>query len=215
MTTFPGSPRLQKGALVSIDPANPQRQTIVFQYNPDTMTRRLDARTTGGQDGDRSEALRLTGPPKEAITLSIEIDAADQLEEGDTNTATYGIYPALSTLELLLYPRSDHVTSNLALAQAGNIEIIPPEAPLTVLIWGAQRVLPVRLTSFSITEEAYDPDLNPLRAKVDLTLNVLSYADLKPGTSGFDLFMSHQMAKETMAAMAFGPKSSTSSLKIL
>jgi len=124
MTTFPGSPRLQKGALVSIDPANPQRRTIVFQYNPDTMTRRLDARATGGQEGERSEALRLTGPPKETITLSVEIDAADQLEQGDPNVAAYGIYPVLSALELLLYPSSSHVTQNLSLAQAGNIEII-------------------------------------------------------------------------------------------
>lgn len=213
--SFPGSPRLQKGELVSIDPANPQRRTIVFQYNPDTMTRRLDARTTGGQEGERSEALRLTGPPRESITFSVEIDAADQLEQGDPNVATYGIYPVLSALELLLYPRSDHVIRNLSLALAGNIEIIPPEAPLTVLVWGAERVLPVRLTGFSITEEAYDPLLNPIRAKVDLTLNVLSYADLKPGTPGFDLFLSHQIVKEFVAELAPGYQSSAGSIRIL
>jgi hypothetical protein len=200
MTTFPGSPRLLKGALVGMDPMNPLASVILFQYNPDTMTRRLEARAMGGEGGDKAEVYRLTGPPKETITLSIEIDAADQLERGDPQALAMGIYPALSALEMLLYPKSATVIANAALAQAGNIEIIPPEAPLTLFVWGPQRVLPVRLTSFSITEEAYDPALNPIRAKVELSLQVLSYADFKQTDPGYSLFMAHQIAKEVMAS---------------
>jgi hypothetical protein len=100
---------------------------------------------------------------------------------------------------MLLYPKSALVIANTALAQAGNIEIIPPEAPLTLFVWGPQRVLPVRLTSFSITEEAYDTKLNPIRAKVDLSLYVLSYIDLKLTNPGYMLFLAHQIAKEIMA----------------
>lgn len=200
MSTFPGSPRLLKGALIGLDPAKPLASVIVFQYNPDTLTRRLDARSTGGTDGgDRSEAFRLTGPPKETITLSVEVDAADQLEQANPIAVTMGVYPALSALELLLYPKSAKVVADAVLAQLGTIEIIPPEAPLTLFVWGPQRVLPVRLTSFSITEEAYDTALNPIRAKVDLSLYVLSYADLKLNHPGYTLFLSHQMAKEVMA----------------
>jgi hypothetical protein len=200
MTTFPGSPRLVKGAIVGLDPAKPLASVIVFQYNPDTLTRRLDARATGGADGsDKSEAFRLTGPPKETITLSVEVDAADQLEQANPIAVTMGVYPALSALELLLYPKSAKVVADAVLAQLGTIEIIPPEAPLTLFVWGPQRVLPVRLTSFSITEEAYDTALNPIRAKVDLSLYVLSYADLKLNHPGYTLFLSHQMAKEVMA----------------
>ena len=200
MTTFPGSPRLIKGAIIGLDPINPLASVVVFQYNPDTMTRRLEARSTGGGEGsDRSEAFRLTGPPKETITLNIEVDAADQLEQANPIAIVSGVSPTLAALEMLLYPKSSTVIANTALALIGNIEIIPPEAPLTLFVWGPTRVLPVRVTGFSITEEAYDTLLNPIRAKVDLTLTVLSYVDLKLTNPGYTLFMAHQITKEVMA----------------
>lgn len=200
MSTFPGSPRLLKGAIIGLDPINPLASVVVFQYNPDTMTRRLEARSTGGSEGsDRSEAFRLTGPPKETITLNIEVDAADQLEQANPIAIVSGVSPTLAALEMLLYPKSSTVIANTALALIGNIEIIPPEAPLTLFVWGPTRVLPVRVTGFSITEEAYDTLLNPIRAKVDLTLTVLSYVDLKLTNPGYTLFMAHQITKEVMA----------------
>jgi hypothetical protein len=200
MTTFPGSPRLLKGAIVGLDLFNPLASVVVFQYNPDTLTRRLDARSTGGSDGgDRSEAFRLSGPPRETITLNVEIDVADQLEQVNPNAVANGLYPTVSALEMLLYPKSSKVIADAVAAEFGNIEIIPPEAPLTLFVWGRQRVLPVRITSLSITEEAYDTLLNPIRARVDLTLNVLSYADLKLTHPGYGLFMVHQIAKEMLA----------------
>ena len=218
MTTFPGSPRLLKGAIIGLDPVNPLASVVVFQYNPDTLTRRIDARSTGGTDGgDRSEAFRLSGPPRETITLNVEIDAADQLEQADPLAVTVGVYPTLSALEMLLYPKSKKVIADLAAAQIGNIEIIPPEAPMTLFVWGAMRVLPVRITSLSITEEAYDTTLNPIRAKVDLSLYVLSYADLKPDHPGHTLFLVHQVMKEIMATSnVFNSLQNTgSALKIL
>ena len=200
MTTFPGSPRLIKGAIIGLDPMNPLASIVVFQYNPDTMTRRLEARSTGGGDtSDRSEAFRLTGPPKETITLNIEVDATDQLEQANPLAIATGISPTLAALEMLLYPKSVSVIANAALAQGGFLEIIPTEAPLTLFVWGPTRVLPVRLTGFSITEEAYDTMLNPILAKVDLTLTVLSYVDLKITNPGYTLFMAYQIAKEVMA----------------
>lgn len=199
MTAFPGSPRLIKGAIIGTDPLNPLASVIVFQYNPDTMTRRLEARSKGGEEGDRSEALRLTGPPKETITLSIELDAADQLEEAHPLAVASGISPALSALEMLIYPKSANVIKGAASANAGFVEVIQPEAPLALFIWGPARVLPVRITSLSIAEEAYDNLLNPIRAKVDLSLYVLSYADLKLIHPGHNLFLVHQIAKEVMA----------------
>ncbi len=200
MTTFPNSPRLLKGALIGLDPVNPLASIIVFQYNPDTMTRRLEARATGGGEGaDKSEAFRLTGPPKETITLNVEFDATDQLDQGNPLAVASGVYPALSALEMLLYPKSLTVIANTALAQAGILEILPVEAPPTFFIWGPLRVLPVRLTGFSITEEAYDALLNPIRAKVDLSLHVLSYVDLKISNPSYFIFLAHQIAKEVLA----------------
>ena len=73
MSTFPGSPRILKGAIIGLDPKKPLASVIVFQYNPDSLTRKIDARTSGGGDNaDRSESFRLTGPPKETITISVD-----------------------------------------------------------------------------------------------------------------------------------------------
>jgi hypothetical protein len=200
MTSFPNSPRLQKGAIIGLDPFNPVASVIVFQYNPDTMTRTITAQTTGG-DGDRGEALRLKGPPQESIKLEVEIDATEQLERGDRIAGSMGVYPALAALEMLLYPKSALVLANEVLLNFGIIEVIAPEAPLTLFAWGTNRTLPVRLTELSITEEAYDPNLNPIRAKVSLGLRVLNYNDLGLSSVGGTLFMAHQIAKEVMATI--------------
>lgn len=203
MTTFPGSPRLLKGALITIGALNVPASAIIFQYNPETMSRQVQARTVsggGGQEGgSRGEALRLSGPPQETITLSVEIDATDQLEQTNPIAIASGVYPTLSALEMLLYPSRERVLSNFSLAQSGNIEVIPPESSLTLFVWGPSRVVPVRLTSFTINEEAYDTLLNPIRAKADLSLDVLSYYDLKPDNIGHNIFLVHQTVKEVLA----------------
>jgi hypothetical protein len=200
MTTFPGSPQVQKGAIIGLDPFNPLASVIVFQYNPDTMSRTITAQTMGG-NADRGEALRLKGPPEEKISLEVEIDATDQLERAQFPATALGLYPTLASLEMLLYPKSALTIANEVLAAIGIIEVIPAEAPLTLFIWGVNRVLPVRLTQFTITEEAYDPDLNPIRAKVRLDLRVLTYQDLGLLSVGGALFMAHQIAKEVMATI--------------
>jgi hypothetical protein len=198
MSGFPGSPRLIKGALIGVDIFNPLASVVVFQYNPDTMTRKLEARTASG-DGERGEAFRLSGPPKETITLSVEIDATDQLEEDNTLAIVSGVTPTLAALEMMLYPKSALVIANTILSAVGTVEIIPAEGPMILFVWGPTRVLPVRMTSLSITEEAYDTLLNPTRAKVDLSLTVLSYNDLKLTSPGQALFMVHQITKEALA----------------
>jgi hypothetical protein len=201
MTTFPNSPRVLKGALVGVSPTNPIPSVIIFQYNPDTLTRSIKPRAPGG-DGARSEALRLTGPPEETIKVDVDIDAVDQLEKSDGIATSLGIYPQLSALEMLAYPPSATVIANTVLLATGVIEIVPPDAPLTLFIWGAKRILPVRITDFSITEEAYDHALNPIRAKVGLGLRVLSYNDLSITDPGYYIFMAHQIVKETLSVVS-------------
>ncbi|HLZ34840.1 MAG TPA: hypothetical protein VKP13_12545 [Nitrospira sp.] len=200
MSTFPGSPRLQKGALIAMDPLNPLASVVVFQYNPDTFTRTISPQAAG-EGADKGEVLRLKAPPQETIKLEIEIDATDQLEQAKEPATSMGIYPTLASLEMMLYPKSAVVIANEVLLNLGIIEVIPPEAPLTVLVWGLKRVVPVRLTDLSITEEAFDPKLNPIRARASLGLRVLTYQDLGLLTPGGALFMAHQMAKEVMATI--------------
>ena len=200
MTHFPRSPRVRKGAIVAVDLFNPVSSVIVFQYNPATLTRTLTAQMAT-EEGARSEAQRFKGPPLEDISVAVEIDATDQLEKAESTAVSMGIYPQLSALEMILYPKSVTVIANAALAAVGTLEVVPPEAPLTLFVWGVKRVLPVRLTSFSIEEEAYDVNLNPIRAKVSLGMRVLNYNDLPMTNLGYGLFLAHQVAKEAMATI--------------
>jgi len=202
MSSFPNSPRVLKGGIVLIDADTSAVQRIVIlQYNPDTLTRTLQPQTVK-ESGDRSEAMRLTGPPVETIKLDAEIDATDQLEFPDQNRAAveFGIQPQLAALETIVYPSSAQLLNANALAQAGTLEIAPMEAPLSLFVWSRNRVVPVRITDFSITEEAFDTSLNPIRAKVSLGMRVLSIDDLGFDNKGGHLFMVYQQQKEQFAA---------------
>lgn len=203
MTTYPRSPRQLRGGIVLLDPeTSAVERVITLQYNPDTLTRTLQVQSIGGEGGgDRSQAMRLTGPPVETIKLDAEIDATDQLEfpEQNRTAVEVGIHPQLAALETVIYPSSEQLQSNNALAQSGTLEIAPMEAPLTLFVWSKNRILPVRITDFSVTEEAFDPSLNPIRAKVSLSMRVLNVNDLGFNHKGGSLFMIYQQQKEQLA----------------
>jgi len=205
MSDFPGSPKLLKGGIVLIDPdSGVVQRVIVLQYNPDTLSRTLQIQSVAAESQNRSEALRLKGPPIETFKLDAEIDATDQLEQPDQNpiAVQYGILPQLTALESILYPPSSTLLGNNALAQSGTLEIAPMEAPLSLFVWSKNRVVPVRITDFSVTEEAFDPSLNPIRAKVSLGLRVLSVDDLGFDDKGGNLFITYQQQKERLASLA-------------
>ena len=203
-TSFPRSPRLLKGGLVLLNPnTSAVLRVIVLQYNPDTLTRSLQIQGVG-ETGDRSEALRIKAPAVETIKIDAEVDATDQLETGQTTAAQFGIHPQLAALETLAHPTARQLQNNNALAQSGTLEIIPMETPLTVFVWSRSRIVPVRLTELSITEDAFDPSLNPIRAKVSLGMRVLTVNDVGFSHKGGSLFMSHLRQKEQLAGRARG-----------
>jgi hypothetical protein len=207
MSTFPNSPKLLKGgiALLDVDSGRVVR-IIALQYNPDSLTRSFQIQAVGGDGGERSEALRIKGPPVETLKLEAEIDATDQLEFPDQNrqAVRLGIQPQLAALEVICYPPSRRLEANNTLAKAGTLEISPVEAPLTLFVWSETRIVPVRLTEFSVTEEAFDPNLNPIRAKVSLGMRVLSVSDLGFDHRGGSLYMTYQRRKQQNAAEAPG-----------
>lgn len=195
------SPRLRKGAILTLDPMlGVPLGSIMLQYNPDTLTRSLKPQSVGDEP-DRTEILRLKGPPIETIKCDIEIDATDRLADGDATTMALGIQPQLSMLELLIYPGSGTLITNEVLSLIGTIEILPMESALTVFAWSDRRVTPVRITDMEITEEAFDPQLNPIRAKVSLGLRVLSVNDVGFLTPAGALYLVYQTSKEAMAQM--------------
>ena len=194
-TSFPDSPPLMKGAIISFDPLSPPPTVIAFQYNPDTLTRSLEARGAQGPEAaGRAEAQRLAGPPKETLSLSIELDGT---ESGSIGTAA-----SLAALELLLYPSSTRIISEAVQAMIGVVTVVDPPAPITLFIWGPTRVIPVRITSLAILEEAFNPNLGTIRAKVDLKMDVLSTYDLSLGSIAYNLALAHQVAGIEALAIA-------------
>jgi hypothetical protein len=193
------SPRLRKGAILSLEPnTGVPLGTIMLQYNPESITRSLQPQSVGDQP-DRTEILRLKGPPIETIRCTVEIDATDQLADADPVAVSTGIQPQLSQLELLVYPSSATLIINEALSFAGTIEILPMESALTVFVWNSTRITPVRINGLEITEEMFDPRLNPIRAKVALDMRVLSINDVGFLTPAGALYMVYQTAKEALA----------------
>jgi hypothetical protein len=203
MTTFPGSPKLIKGGLVLVDHETARVITIIsVQYNPDTLTRRFQTQELGGEGGgNRAEPTRFTGPAIETISLEAEIDAADQLEFPAQNrdAAAFGVAPQLARLETLVNPSASELARVDAEANTGTLEIAPMLAPLVVFVWGKSRIVPVKVTEFSLTEEAFDPALNPIRASVTLGLRVLSVDDLGFSSKGGGLFMTYLQGRESLA----------------
>src|SRR5262245_52712641 len=217
----PNRPNFLKGALVVYESqqAGPPPRVIVFQYNPDQVKRTLERRApeSKGSTPNKEDLNRSIGPPLETFSLSVVLDAADQLAEPGRNqiNVKHGLYPVLSVLEMLLYPSTALVQQIDRLAVRGVVQLSPADLPLVLLVWGKSRVVPVMLTSFSITEENFDVNLNPIQARVELTLKVLTYLELKKGTIGFDAYRSYQKQKEQHAKQYQAGGQETAVRKIL
>ena len=210
MSAFPGSPRLLRGGLVLIDATTGAVQRIIaLQYNPDSLTRSLQIKGVTGESGDHIEALRLKGPATETIKVEIEIDATDAMEGNDPQTNDVGLHPQLAALEIMVHPTSATLLAANAEAKSGSLEIAPALAPLPLFVFGPKRIVPVRITEMSITEEAFDAKLNPMRAKVSLGMRVLTVDDLGFDVKGGNLFMTHLLGKEQLAARAQGASFAT------
>jgi len=191
---------MRKGDIIGLDAFNPVASVVVFQFNPEKLTRTLTPQTSG-DSGSVFETQRLKGAPEETIRMELLLDAADLLAEGDGITETLGLYPQLSALEMLVYPKSALVIANTALLAAGTIEVIPPTGPMTLFVWGPQRIVPVQIKELSIEEQTYDANLNPITTKATVNLKVLSYNDLSLTHPNYYVFLTHQIAKEVFATM--------------
>ena len=200
MTTFPRSPRILKAGIVLLNATSSAIDRIIsLQYNPGSLSRSLKGQAI--ENANHSEALRLKGTPVETYTLEAEIDATDQLEFPEQNPEVQenGLAPMLSALESMVYPKSSDLLSNNALSSSGNLEIVPSEGPLILFIWSKNRVVPVKLTNFGVTEEAFDTKLNPILAKVSLGMQVLTVNDLGYDSKGGNLYMAYHQQKEQLA----------------
>ncbi len=202
--TLARGPKAARGGLARIDVRTRQLLDVVpFYYNPDTVTRTLQPRAVAAEPGDRLEAFRLTGPPHETIKVEVELDAADQLDQPDQNTvvAAHGLLPFLATLEQMITPTASSLSAVDALHDKGELEILPQQAPMVVLIWSPDRVVPVAISTMTITEEAFDRALHPIRAKVSIDARTLSNDDLPADHVGTAMYLAYRQGVERLAAI--------------
>lgn len=194
---------LLKAGIVLVDyNTGAVQRLIALQYNPETLTRTLQAQGVGPDSGLHVDQMRLKGPAIETFKLEANLDAADQLDAGDPLATASGIQPQLAALETVIYPTSAQLQQANAMARAGTLEIVPMDAPLALFVWSKERVVPVKITEFSITEEMFDSSLNPIRAKVSLGLRVLTIDDVDFSSVAGSIYLTYQQRKEQLAASA-------------
>ncbi len=174
---------LRHDSRIFIDPDTP---TLVFQYNPETLTH-----TFSSPDGEEVSPKEGTGNANsilELISLTLEFDAADQLEQPDKNNDTVenGLHPALAVLESLMYSQY----------KIGN-----PSPPILIFLFGRNRTFPIWLDSLKVVEEAFDPNLNPIHVKIELVMRVRDLSEFKKGSVGYAICAGHSNRRRILAKL--------------
>jgi hypothetical protein len=186
------SPKVQKGALVQLVEGIgiPTPNVVPFQYNPATVKRTLEPwnpqEVTTTKEEQKSPQSQ-PHDPVEKITLDIELDASDQLEDDDPIADQFGVADRIAALEVMLFAQQTPLGQLLASVAQGvnavgkalgvNINIQPvanPTVAITLLVLGAGRIVPIRITGYSIEEQLFLPSLYAIQAKVSLAMNVLT-----------------------------------------
>ena len=194
MSASPISPRAKKGAFLLYRDPNFAPKSIIFQYNPDSVQRTLIPQSLPEAGTKEPDPYLVKGQPIETITLDVEFDATDSLEHPDKNTTAdlIGIYPQLAALESIMRPQTTVPTNTAQL-----------DTPYAVFVWGTNRIVPVLLTNYLATEEAFDPNLNPTRAKVRIMMRVLTADDFPLNHPGRKVYLDHLRRLEELAALAY------------
>ena len=208
MSSAQRGPAILKGAFVSVSDSG-GTQALPFQYNPSDIKRNLQPQMVGGEEQDRSRAVRFKGAPTQTIDATVEFDAASGLDTGDATAEQYGVYAQLAALELLASPSTSVINDMHSKLSSGVMEVAPMTAPNLYFVWGPSRVLPVRLNSYSITEELFDGNLNPIRVSVAVNMRVLNYSDLDSSNHAYQRYMVYQQTMESIASKAYGDISTT------
>lgn len=178
---------LLRGALIEYgtDLIGPIPNVVIFQFNPETLTRNLQIPERPDSSASR-ETSQAGETVFETITFTAHFSAADMLKDDKVLARLFGVGPQLCALEKMVHPSSaiagaigaalDKIGAALGLGGGGATDptqAIPREKyPKIIFIWGVTRVLPVVITSMRITEQLYDSLLNPIQAEVEISLTV-------------------------------------------
>ncbi len=180
-----------KGALVEFSSAFGASvpNVIAFQFNPETLRRtwtQPPASTAGGNP------LGVQGAPGEAYALTLMLDITDALagdpaSPGARDAVAGGLRSRIAALEMLMFPVAVPGQPSGAGGTPGRSARSTPSAqvPAVLFVWGAGRILPVRITTLSITESLFDALLNPTHSTVELGFRVMTPKELEKVTGPF------------------------------
>ncbi|MFD2180468.1 hypothetical protein [Veronia pacifica] len=198
-------PNYVKAGIVLLDPSSGEpTNAIPMLINPESLSTQFSIKSPTASE-TRTEPLRLNGPPTETITFDAMLDATDALERGDKDAISHGIGHYIAALRSLISPTKRQLLTNDTRAKEGRLTIIPMVQPLPVFSWGARRRVPVVVSSLSITEEFFSAQLNPLRAKASLSLQVLTVDDLGFDHPASSLFLDYLDGLEKQAQKVIQP----------
>jgi hypothetical protein len=177
------SPRFEKGALVQLVKGltGVVPNVIPFQYNPEKLSHTLTPwnpfEVDQTQRGSQAPTVQ-PFDPKESFNLTLEIDATDDLEDNNPVAKEVGVADRLAALKKLTLPTEgligDLIASARALVGKAAKHAVRSTVPVLLFVWGSGRILPVRVTSFSVEETLFSPSLHPIQATVTLGLEVLT-----------------------------------------
>lgn len=218
---FSNQAKILRGAFVEFGISLPPL-IVVFQFNPLLITRTRTASikppaTPAGTQGAQTlgfvqqlaaskgkslldiRAGQTLTVRQETLGFDIRLDATDKLNDGDGITEQFGIAPQLSTLELMMLPKNQSLLGGAVSALLGGA---PKQfaffddaknPPVILFVWGRKKILPINITNMSIKEEEFSTDLNPIRATVTVSLEVIEGANAP--------FLYTKALKEVMSAL--------------
>ncbi|MGF1648489.1 MAG: hypothetical protein ACFCVF_16445 [Kineosporiaceae bacterium] len=179
-----------RGAFIAYEPGGypDRRRVIPFRFNPESVSRTVAVEAGqpgGGTDAaapGASASASQEAPPdvatsvKESFSLQVRLDFADRDPLVSGLDPKLGIAPEIAAVEELLYPAE----SDAQAASDGTEAVRAAQARPTVLfVWGRKRVLPVRITSLKIDESVYNAELQPVRAELEASLEVMGEAEAR------------------------------------
>ncbi len=212
-----------RGALVEYgsDFLGPIPNIVIFQFNPEQIARTINipstnSTTDSGGNARQTETNAITAAPTESFSITAHFSALNDLGEGGAVSAIpriFGIGPQLAALEKmantsagllsqLIGAAIDAIGDALGGGDDEPTRATPRESsPKILFIWGPSRVLPVEIKTMSITEQRYDPLLNPVQAQVAIGLEISSFGDSTDNPIGKGALTYTNTVKEAQALL--------------
>lgn len=213
-----------RGAFIAYEPGgypDGEKRVLPFRFNPEVLSRAFQveqgksgsgtegAKKGGGKGEQGADAA--SGNVKQTLTVQVRFDFDDRHDAAQNLPAELGVLPEVSALEGLLFPAespSDKSSDGKEPVKARK------QRPTVLFVWGKKRVLPVRITGMTVNETRHNSQLNPIRAEIDVQLEVLGDQDAKDNKAVSDA-LSFTASKRSEMAKQFLDNTASQGTNIL